>query len=260
MSLIRLILPLGVMAGLGVMTMAAAWSVGASDGSVAPIRVTASADPNKCAGCHQIDPDLSHPVGITPSMTVPSHLPLEEGRITCQTCHTEGGLEAHIEARANGDGMLREDASTLCRQCHTSTANTSRAMHSRYLGRAHLGFAARAGDQLLGSLDAESRLCLSCHDGMIASDIVGGMSTGAGAESGNHPVGIPYGNTPRGSGKFTFQSDMPVVPAETLDQRIRLFEGQVGCGSCHSPYSSHRKYVVLSNDGSRLCLSCHGGR
>ena len=33
----------------------------------------------QCDLCHETDAEFSHPVGVTPSMEVPAHLPLEEG-------------------------------------------------------------------------------------------------------------------------------------------------------------------------------------
>ena len=42
-----------------------------------------------------------------------------------------------------------------------------------------------------------------------------------------------------------------------LDKRIRLFNGKVGCGSCHNPYSKNAKFLVIETEGGRLCLSCH---
>jgi predicted CXXCH cytochrome family protein len=258
---LRLVLPPSLIGGFCLLVAAMAWSVKASDGSSAGLRMTASIDPNKCAGCHQFDPHLSHPVNITPSMAIPAGFPLTEGRITCQTCHTEGGIEAHAEAQRNHTGMLRMEAELLCSQCHSGAELTAKSMHPTSLGRAHLQAPVRTATvtDTPGTLDAESRNCLSCHDGSVASDIVGGMSQGIAVQSGNHPIGIKHANTLRGSGSFKYQSDMPVVPASSLPLRFRLFDGNIGCGSCHSPYTIEKKYLVASNHGSRLCLTCHGG-
>ncbi len=107
------------------------------------------------------------------------------------------------------------------------------------------------------SLDLESTNCLSCHDGSVARDIGhtsepdgrGGLiRTMASVE---HPIGIPYRLTdPQ-------DADGELRPASMLDHRIRLFDNQVGCGSCHSLYSTRPSRLVMSNDRSRLCLSCH---
>jgi predicted CXXCH cytochrome family protein len=63
-----------------------------------------------------------------------------------------------------------------------------------------------------------------------------------------HPIGAEQ--HPRGPGDN-------LVHPNSLDPRIRLFDGRVGCGSCHSPYAREHALLVMSNDRSALCLSCH---
>jgi predicted CXXCH cytochrome family protein len=31
----------------------------------------------------------------------------------------------------------------------------------------------------------------------------------------------------------------------------------VGCGSCHTPHDYTNKFLVESNSGSQICLTCH---
>lgn len=117
-------------------------------------------------------------------------------------------------------------------------------------------------NQELGSGDL---MCLSCHDGAIASEIYGrtegvvvsqvGRSTVAHGASpgpliGSHPVGVRYPDHER---KYHPRS---VV---TSDKTIKLPNGRVTCLSCHDPHGTvgHEAMVVKSNAGSRLCLSCH---
>lgn len=165
-------------------------------------------------------------------------------------------MAAHAEAMQTHSGMLRVEAELLCSQCHSGDAMTAKSMHPTALGRAHLAAVDRTGGSA-GKLDQESRTCLSCHDGMLAGDAAHSDSVGVGSD--NHPVGITYGNTLRGTGPIKYKSDMPVVAASALNPRLRLFNGQIGCGSCHSLYSKEKQYLAISNDRSRLCLSCHGG-
>jgi predicted CXXCH cytochrome family protein len=70
--------------------------------------------------------------------------------------------------------------------------------------------------------------------------------------AGAHPVG---GGTTLSDPRRQEQSRL--VSVASLDQRIRLFDKAVGCGSCHSVYSKNAQLLVMSNDKSRLCLSCH---
>lgn len=213
---------------------------------------------NRCTACHRMDPMFSHPVEVTPSMPVPEDLPLEMGKITCLTCHQEGGPDLHARSAQTHDGMLRAaNAQSLCVQCHTSGAATPQAMHPLGLGRAHLqrSTSTSSSSSLLSrGLDAESRACMTCHDGMLAPEGDGGQHF-ADDTSRDHPIGVPYGDSRLARGLPP--SSVPLRPAATVDPRIRLFNNQIGCGSCHSLYSNQKKHLVMSNLGSKLCLSCH---
>lgn len=96
---------------------------------------------------------------------------------------------------------------------------------------------------------------MGCHDGSLASDAGSHRSMRSlDHENQEHPVGTVYSSA---SSKL---SEMKLVPASRLDARVRLFDGKVGCGSCHSPYSHVSKQLIMSNSGSKLCLTCHENR
>lgn len=190
-----------------------------------------------CRDCHPTSPTFSHPVDVYPTMAVPAGLPLAGGRVTCITCHLP-------------------DRPAACGDCHDPRRGGRADIHGAALGRAHLlwpdGRGAPAGRTPAG-LDAETETCLSCHDGALAP--APGIRVGSGGPpsaarilGGRHPIGVRQG--PRGAG------DNLVAPA-LLDPRIRLFDGRVGCGSCHNPYASDRAQLVMSNQRSALCLGCH---
>jgi predicted CXXCH cytochrome family protein len=42
-----------------------------------------------------------------------------------------------------------------------------------------------------------------------------------------------------------------------LRKEVKLYEGKIGCGSCHNIYSKEKYMLVISNDSSVLCLECH---
>lgn len=202
---------------------------------------------SRCGGCHATATGLSHPVGVQPSMPVPADLPLEQGQITCVTCHDDSSAEAHARARLQHNSLLRTNAD-LCSQCHDQSIMTRQSMHGSALGQAHLAWPGQPRHTDTHDSD-RTNTCLSCHDGSLASDP--GVRVGAGARSDtDHPIGIVY--SPRSMAKVR-----TLVPAAMLDSRIRLFDGKVGCGSCHSPYSSREKLLIMSNRDSALCLSCH---
>ncbi|MFQ5849882.1 MAG: cytochrome c3 family protein [Candidatus Binatia bacterium] len=103
--------------------------------------------------------------------------------------------------------------------------------------------------------------CLGCHDGTLATNIIGLGFNGkaeiflAGAATnsyldGSHPVGIDYRQAQlRSRGRLKDPS--------LLDPAVKLENGQVVCTSCHDPDSQLRAKLVMRNTGSRLCFSCH---
>ncbi len=222
---------------------------------------------SSCVSCHRVEPDFSHPVGFAPSRTLPDHFPLEHGLMTCNTCHDASDPQRH--RGADGDPLLRSplQGAAFCNECHDATDTSSDAVHALAVSRAHLLWPDRrrarqdpfpaGGSHGSRTLDAESASCMQCHDGSIAAD-VGSKARGPmlAGEAQDHPVGIPYDPRahPPGDGMRR------LVHPDSLDHRVRLFGGAVGCGSCHSVYSPHDDYLVMRNDASRLCLSCHSGQ
>jgi len=146
---------------------------------------------------------------------------------------------------------------TVCHGLHLTWGRKakSRTSHALNMGRAHLAASkksvgssvrsSRVAFALTGAnMDAESHDCLSCHDGTIASDI--GRD-----DHQSHPVGVVH--TTRSG-----DTEMPVKPRQMIDPRIRLLDGRIGCGTCHNAYSREANQLVMSNQGSAFCLSCHG--
>ncbi|USN99291.1 MAG: hypothetical protein H6810_01030 [Phycisphaeraceae bacterium] len=216
----------------------------------------------RCNQCHEIDPVFSHPVGFRPGRPLPEKFPLQGGRLTCQTCHDGDSAATHSRARDSHDPMLRSafEGRAFCAECHESSPMSSGMGHAGAVGAAHPARKAdrreRSGGSFAGGLDPESASCLECHDGMTAMAAGGGHGGGLGGGRGlnnEHPIGVPYqsGRGARGMARM--------VNAASLDKRIRLFNGNIGCGSCHSVYSPIDHKLVMSNLRSALCLSCHDG-
>lgn len=215
-----------------------------------------------CQSCHQMDTLLSHPVGFVPSESIPDAFPLQNGRITCVTCH-----DTRRHDGKPGDTMLRTGLAgeAFCTQCHQSFPGKRQSYHGMGVGKAHLLGANRqahsvavaaaplASATLTSGLDEESTTCMTCHDGLGAVDAGGGAMHSIGEFQANaeHPIGVAY---PKHSSR---SSDATFVDSHKLDPRIRLFASTVGCGSCHSVYSKQNKLLVMDNYGSRLCLGCH---
>ncbi len=121
-----------------------------------------------------------------------------------------------------------------------------------------------AGQPTRGSL-----MCLSCHDGTIALGEVlsrtsriamsGGVTTmPAGASnlgtdlSDDHPVSIAYTSTLAAT-RGELASPAALTGPVRLDP-----SGQMQCSSCHDPHQdTYGKFLVMSNQASALCQTCH---
>ncbi len=220
------------------------------------LRMTASVE-TLCRQCHKKSEDsLSHPVEMMPETIVPpADLPLSwEGKLTCATCHDIhaspypgfSGRWYYLRRTVTGQGF--------CNACHKDGALVPEkdGSHAKNLGMAHMSFAEGTG----GRIDKVSQACISCHDGTLATqaDVKTGtwrhgfaLSSGHDAQ-GSHPIGIKYRQAMKRGG---------FRPLEQLNPKIKLITGKIGCTSCHDIYSKLRNMLVMSNEGSSLCLACH---
>ena len=220
-----------------------------------------------CSRCHSkhIENSLSHPVEMAPVSAIPpADLPLSwDGYMTCSTCHDIHA--SHDSLLPQGSLRRNVSGSDLCSACHRATTDTAggkgTGRHVAMMPFAHVSgtnmkFAPDAnprGEQI----DKISQQCLGCHDGSVGTDLTVQVSAGSWKHGstfssqdpqGSHPIGVKYrGAAKRGGFR----------PIGMLDKKIRLIEGRVGCPSCHDPYSKERAYLVMANNGSRLCLQCH---
>lgn len=216
------------------------------------------------SGCHDYNPVLNHPVGVSVSGAIPDDLPLDDSaRITCLTCHIEpvSSTDAGTEDSQDERMLRMPDGADLCSSCHLRMVGMGQGQsHWRFSNRAHLGpINARSNSSqikvyTIGGVDSESRSCLSCHEDITVT-IPGYSETAAQKAArwrkmGDHPIGMDYSRIAmRKMGKYNY----PLINAG----QIRFFDGKVGCGSCHSLYSQERKYLVQSNFRSALCFECH---
>lgn len=203
-----------------------------------------------CRSCHNFDAGMSHPVDIRPSMAIPGEFPLHDGNLTCITCH-----DASARHASHGEPVgvrTEESGAALCSQCHAGASPFAKSAHALATNRAHFASSSRAEHEgAPGGLDRESQNCMSCHDGAAGADAgTHQFRVGQSGPEGDHPIGVPMRVTER-----TRHGDFWL--ARRVDSRIRLFDGLIGCGTCHSVYAPGQAQLVISNHGSKLCLSCH---
>jgi predicted CXXCH cytochrome family protein len=202
-----------------------------------------------CLSCHKEQRELSHPVDVKPSFQVPDVFPLDwKNDVTCNTCHpTHNPGFGKYRLRVGSIGQV------FCIKCHSGLADGS-GLHRGRTGSAHVGRGVRnryipgSGGQ---SLDDLSMRCLTCHDASFAKDSLVKTGTAGGnyyhkEDTGpSHPVGVLYVETPA----YSKIADLPAS--------IRLFDGTVGCGSCHNPYSKMHFELTVTVERSELCFACH---
>jgi predicted CXXCH cytochrome family protein len=119
-----------------------------------------------------------------------------------------------------------------------------------------------------------SKLCLSCHDGTVALENFGSVTTGTtnyitaankiGGTSGNdmskeHPISFIY-NDALVTADPGLQT--PSTKASGIGGTIAtdmLFAGKMECASCHDVHNRFNvpHLLKMSNTNSALCLTCH---
>lgn len=204
---------------------------------------------------------LSHPVGVRPRAEIAADIPLDNNsRITCLTCHDDSQSSDDLGyPDSSEDRLLRRPAGVqFCSTCHTQMGGTVlEQSHWWFSTRAHLGsknLQSTPPEELRGDIDAESRICLSCHEDISVVippyDETVRQKKLRWKNMSDHPIGMDYGHIAlRKPGSYKF----PLFD----DEGIRLFNGRVGCGSCHSLYSQMRKNLVARYERGILCKKCH---
>lgn len=201
-----------------------------------------------CLDCHTVPRDNSHPIGVLPSMDIPTGFLLDwAGKLTCATCHDPHSSADNQYLRIEARGR------DFCVMCHQNFLQLQDP-HVGTISIAHSKSGVYDSDSPLAQiLDPITLECLSCHDGVIASDaaykIVGGEAVTYEREGLSHPIGMDY--------RAAAMQDRELRDVGSLSPYIALYDGKVGCASCHNPYSSQQRMLTMSNVGSALCLECH---
>jgi predicted CXXCH cytochrome family protein len=118
------------------------------------------------------------------------------------------------------------------------------------------------------------KTCLSCHDGIVASEIYGGRTGGvadhlgkdtAGTALGHdHPISFIYDTAMAAKDKYLYDPSIRLsgIPGSngTIDADM-LFSKRMECASCHDVHNTKTipgtKLLVKETAGSALCLTCH---
>jgi len=204
-----------------------------------------------CKTCHQIIEGSSHPSEITPSMKLPAGFTVDwQGRITCTTCH-----DPHPRDLDGNPFMLKsaKRGKQFCVSCHKDLfrnpkkhLSASRIAHTK-------SWTPPNRETLDESLDQVSLDCLACHEGSVAPAANFSLPSESRLTfrgmSFSHPIGMDYAQTAT--------SNRELRAVDDLSPMISLYEGKVGCASCHNPFSHEEEMLVFNNRRSALCLECH---
>ncbi|MBD1400685.1 cytochrome c3 family protein [Pelovirga terrestris] len=199
-----------------------------------------------CATCHPSQRDYqAHPTDIIPKKHLPGDMLLVDGRFTCVSCHdvhqgkSKSGRRAAYYLRRNVAGK------PFCLICHDVDDKGHMLIGTTHVGQFEVQ------DRGI-RMDATTLLCIECHMDRIASidaDLGAGNWNHFSGRL-NHPIGSSYQEAYR-------ERPMAYTPPEFLPEEVKLFDGKIGCGTCHNRYSGIQHMLVISNYRSALCLSCH---
>ncbi len=121
-------------------------------------------------------------------------------------------------------------------------------------------------DAVVGQPNGSSKLCLSCHDGTVAmgqvfnpdSRISRGTTLSGRANlttglADDHPISFRYDS------RLASQDPDLLHPSLLTGERVQLdTSGRMQCTSCHDPHGSrYPQFLVVTNRGSDLCITCH---
>lgn len=123
--------------------------------------------------------------------------------------------------------------------------------------------------------DNISYKCLSCHDGTVAigSGVINGNIGGAGDKisgatgvgrgtkslTDDHPIGFDFSRV-SANGDTYIQDFTYATAAGMKFYKAGSLVNQMECASCHDVHgqaAEGTKFLRTSNNGSKLCLSCH---
>jgi len=167
-------------------------------------------------------------------------------------------------------------SSQICIVCHTPhNANTTVLNaplwnHALSTVATYTMYSSATMNSTAGQPDGSSKLCLSCHDGTVALENFGGVTTGTNVMTGgalmgttlnnDHPISITYDAALAAAdgGLFnptTTQSGLGGTITATM-----LIANKMQCSSCHDVHNSAGTaggLLLKANTASALCLTCH---
>jgi len=114
---------------------------------------------------------------------------------------------------------------------------------------------------------AESKACLSCHDGTVAIDSYGGKTGAASFPSGpaligtdlsdDHPISIDWLENSHWEASLNCLGCHFVHGATHTGGDLVFFDGYIECATCHDVHNGTAHPKMLRKAGGDICLHCH---
>ncbi len=230
-------------------------------------------DINKvCQRCHDnkfAKADI-HPVGVKPSpyVHIPPDFPLQDGKLTCETCHV-----ASLQICYPGQKISREKSNInflrvpnlkreeFCLLCHRIdyyrrlNPHKDQIVNGKINKKACLFCHSSVPDvQEMGSkrvrfvVDNPNKICLICHPGMDKG----------------HPAGVNHLRRPSGKILQAIKTSVKRIGIE-----LPLYNGKIICATCHNPHQPGVLKVPAASKGAgkperlrlrtdkSICIACH---
>jgi predicted CXXCH cytochrome family protein len=163
---------------------------------------------------------------------------------------------------------LSEDE--ICIFCHTPhTGSTQSPLWNKgESGSNYTLYNSSTIQAVAGQPDGSSILCLSCHDGTIALGNILSRNNRIDFNEGTsifnrNPSNLTTDLSDDHMISFEYNSSLAyrdggLKDPMQLNHPVTLEKGKVQCTSCHDPHSNKfDQFLVVSNQFSSLCISCH---
>lgn len=222
-----------------------------------------------CRSCHP-DADM-HPVDITPvNIKIADGWPLENGKVTCATCHAEPACDANrTKVSPWFRGGEPERKMDFCYRCHVPTGMKRSNPHvATTSGEKTSCAACHTGEPTKGAAVAQSRLrlkpaeaCSTCHPGTIhagAAEHMGKVvkATLAPADAAALPLG-EGGAIECWTCHDVHQAGGEGTPS-THGISGRIVAARNAPAAAPAPTPARPKLLALPAADGSLCRACHG--